>query len=140
MREVLRLRSEIDQVMADALHVPWPRHTAAAARTPALDLCETEAQYLVRLDVPGVQRDKLSVSVSEDTLVVSGERPLLSLSEGAVVLRTERERGPFRRTLLLPPNADPGAVKARLADGVLAVQIGKRVPDSGRVVPIEAAD
>jgi len=140
MQEMLRLRGQIDQALTDALHAPRPRSAPAAVRgVPTLDLCETPTQYVVRVDVPGVSRERLAVSVTDDTLVVRGERPALAAPEGATLLRQERVRGPFRRTLMLPPAADSGAVQARLADGVLEVRIGKRVPDQGRDVPIEAA-
>jgi len=138
MQEMLRLRGQIDRAVADALHAPRPRsRPAAGSAAPPLDLCETATHYVVRVDVPGVPREQLKVDVTQDLLVVSGERPAPAPPEGASALRRERVRGAFRRTLMLPPAADPAAVQARLADGVLEVRVGKRVPDQGREVPIE---
>jgi HSP20 family protein len=130
-RDLAELRARLRRALDEPLRAQTRRPAG-----PPLDFSESRDAYLVRLDVPGLRKDELAVVIDQGALQVSGE--LRAAPAGAhVIRRAERLRGPFRRAVPLPHNADPAAVNAGLADGVLTVRIGKRVPDGGRNVPIE---
>jgi len=92
------------------------------AWTPAADVCLTEQEIAVLVDVPGVARADLSVSVTEHVLVVAGERRALR-AEG----RLERPTGRFQRFVPLPLEASTERVEATVADGVLTVRFARGV-------------
>ncbi|MBO0869303.1 MAG: Hsp20/alpha crystallin family protein [Micromonosporaceae bacterium] len=95
----------------------WPSPVAPA------DIEETDDAYLVELDLPGVQRDDLSVELRDSELRVAGE--IKERERTGVLRRKARKAGRFEHLVSLPGEADPGNVEARLASGVLAVRVGK---------------
>jgi HSP20 family protein len=105
---------------------------------PRLDFAERPQAFVVRIDLPGVRRQDVEVSVLEGNLEVRGCIPARSTEhEDVQVHRAERLSGPFRRVVPLPRQADGGSVSAAMSDGVLTITINKRTSDSGRVIPIE---
>lgn len=96
----------------------------AGLRFPRHDLIRVPGEgYRVLLDLPGVERADLEVTIVGDELTVSGERRRPALPEGAEVLRSERGHGRFRRSLRLPAGIDPGGVKAKLEGGILRITL-----------------
>lgn len=107
--------------------------------TPAMDVLETPDRFLVRVDLAGVGREDVEVTVEEDSLVVSGRRRRAG-RRGLRLSRREREYGAFQRTLELPPTADRSALAASLREGVLEVRIGKKPQQVPRQVEIRAGE
>ena len=107
------------------------------SRSPRLDMVSTEAGYMVLVDVPGVPRESLEVSAVGDELTISGERPRPTLPEGAEALRSEREFGPFSRSIRLPGEVDVSAVRAKLDSGVLRVTLQRRGSEGKQKIDIE---
>jgi HSP20 family protein len=92
---------------------------------PALDLSETNKEYVVRLEAPGVTRDDLDVSLDGNMLTLSGKRELRRHEKGEDFLWEEREEGRFARTIRLPGPVDEGKVEATYNEGVLLVKLPK---------------
>ena len=101
-----------------------------SAAWPALDVSGTDDAFLVRADVPELHQADIRVTVHDGAVEIAGEVPQLAPGE-RVVRRAERPRGPFRRVIPLPREADPATVSAALVDGVLTVRIARRVPVTG---------
>ena len=96
---------------------------------PAADVYEDEREYLLALDLPGIKRDGLDVSLDEGRLVIRGER---KGQEGLHARRTERPQGRFVRTFSLPDAVDRAAISADYKDGVLLLHLPKRDERQGR--------
>ena len=110
---------------------------AAGRRFPRIDMVgRADGDYVVMVDLPGIDRDAVKVTTLGGELTVAGERPRPELSEGSEVLRTERGYGSFRRTLRLPPDIDEEAVTAQLEDGVLEIRLPRKAPSDARTVDI----
>jgi HSP20 family protein len=92
---------------------------------PPMDLTETEGEYVLRADLPGLRRDQVEIEVKDDVLTISGERRSEHEDKGEGFHRVERSFGRFSRSLDLPKGVDAQAVKAEFADGVLEVRIPK---------------
>lgn len=90
--------------------------------TPLLDVRETEDEYLVMADVPGVKSEDVTIEVNEQVLTISGSRVPVETGESQLV---ERPYGSFVRNLTLPKGVDSDQIKADYTDGVLAVHIPK---------------
>ena len=90
--------------------------------TPLLDVRETEEEYLVMVDVPGVKSEDVSIEVSDGVLSISGSRTLVEKDEAQLV---ERPYGSFVRTLTLPKGVDEEKIVADYRDGVLELHVPK---------------
>jgi len=92
---------------------------------PAMDLFETETQFVARLDLPGVDEDAIDVEVNDNTLSISGERAIEQHDGAKGWYRFERAHGRFARQLQLPEGVDADAIVAAFEQGVLELRIPK---------------
>lgn len=90
--------------------------------TPLLDVRETEEEYLVMLDLPGVKSEDVSVEVTDQVLSISGSRVPVETGDAQLV---ERPFGSFVRTLTLPKGVDQDKIVADYHDGVLELHVPK---------------
>jgi len=102
---------------------------------PDVDVFETESDLVVRVELSGVRREDVRVTVDGDVLRICGSRA--SQESGVERLhQMEITSGPFDRRLVLPVATDRDRVSAHLADGVLTVTLAKRGP-ARRTVEVE---
>lgn len=107
---------------------------------PRADVAETERDYLVTMELPGFDPSEVEVRMTDDQLVVRGDRADTEESEERRYLRIETSRGAFERRFELPGDAtaDTEATQAMFRNGVLEIRIPKRQPQSARKVPIRS--
>lgn len=96
-----------------------------AAWTPAMDIQETDAEFLIKADLPDVKKDDVKVEIQDGMLCVSGERQQEKEEKGKRFHRVEREFGRFERRLSLPSDVDAKKIAAEFRDGVLQVHLPK---------------
>ncbi len=101
---------------------------------PAADVYEDEREYVLALDLPGIDRSKLEVNLDDGRLVIRGDR---APAEGVHARRTERPHGRFVRSFSLPDAVDRQAITADYKDGVLLLHLPKRTEESTRRVKID---
>jgi HSP20 family protein len=111
---------------------------AEAGWQPTLDVTETESQWLVRVELPGVAAEAVEVSVVGNVLTVKGEKKAEEAVEGHNVRRTERRHGKFVRSLEFPTDVDAGKVEARSKNGVLTIVLPKAEASRPRTVEVKA--
>jgi HSP20 family protein len=92
--------------------------------SPAADVYEREAEFVIVLDLPGVAREGLDVGLDENRLTVRGERA--QAETDAHVRRAERPAGRFVRGFTLPESVERGQISADYKDGVLRLRLPKR--------------
>lgn len=125
-RELEELRTRMDQLMHTTFPyagVGFPEAGAAEAWAPLADVEDTEDAYLVELELPGVDKDQITVEVSEGVLAVHGE--IKEKERTGVVRRQTRRIGQFDYRTSLPPNSDTEHIGAELTNGVLTVRVPK---------------
>lgn len=132
--ELRRFQRELDNLFQDMM-------TPAAAQEgpawkPRLDVTESEEGYLLRLDLPGVAREDLSIEFHDGVLTLAGERKSDVDAEHYTHLCTERRHGRFERAVNLPKDADPQQIEATLRDGVLTVRVAKAEASKPRRIEI----
>lgn len=103
---------------------------------PAVDVSENDTQITVRAELPGIDPQDVDVSVSEDRLVISGEKKSASEAGGAGWTHRESHYGGFTRAIPLPEAVDPGQVTAKYDKGVLTVELTKSPTTASRKVPV----
>jgi HSP20 family protein len=108
----------------------------ATGFTPLVDVHETENEYLVKVDLPGVKADDVNVEVNENALSISGSRVAEETGQTQLV---ERPYGSFVRTLTLPQGVDNDSIEAGYQDGVLALRIPKPAEQKPKKITIGGA-
>lgn len=99
--------------------------TPALAWAPALDVHEDKDGYTVNVELPGLKREDIDVSLHDGSLVISGERKAENIEEGTEVHRRERFYGKFSRVLSLPTAVNADKVNASYKNGILTVTLPK---------------
>ena len=99
---------------------------ASVAWSPVVDIEETEKDYVISAELPGLDKDKVKVTVEDGVLTLSGERDLERTVEGKTYHRIERSHGTFSRSFTLPEDSDAESVAAQFTKGVLVVRVAKR--------------
>lgn len=102
---------------------------------PAMDLIETEDHFVLRADLPGLERDDVEIEAKEGVLTIAGERKAEHEDKGEGYHRVERAFGRFSRSLELPQGVTPDSVRASFDRGVLEVRIPK--PEERKPTRIE---
>ena len=92
--------------------------------SPAADLYESGDHFVAVVELPGMRKDVIDISLHDGTLTISGERKRES-NNGEAAQRTERYVGTFRRSIALPTRVDPSKVTATYKDGILTVTLPK---------------
>lgn len=106
---------------------------------PVMDMKETESEIIASIELPGLVRDDIKVSVKDDVLSITGEKKQEKTDDKENVHRVERIYGYFRRSLALPVEVDPEKVKASFKDGVLKVTLPKVESKKLKEIPVQAS-
>ncbi|MDX9862122.1 MAG: Hsp20/alpha crystallin family protein, partial [Rhodospirillales bacterium] len=105
--------------------------------TPRLDVAETDTAYEVSVELPGIERDDLDVTVANGVLTIKGEKKAETEQKEKGRLYAERSYGAFQRSLSLPADADAGKVEASFKNGVLKLTIDKTAAAKAEVRRID---
>jgi HSP20 family protein len=92
---------------------------------PAMDLVETDGEYILRADLPGLTENDVNIELEDSVLTISGERKSEHEERKEGYYRVERASGSFSRSLTLPEGVDASAIKASFDNGVLEVRVPK---------------
>lgn len=128
LAELDQIQRRINRVFLDPA-AAMPREEAFADFAPAIDVQETETDFIVKADLPDVKKDDIKIQMQEGVLSIEGERRKEKEETGKRFHKVEREYGRFIRSFALPTPVDPAAVRAEFKDGVLTVFLPK-VPES----------
>lgn len=103
---------------------------------PVCDIKETEKNYVLTFDVPGMKKEDIEIEMLKDKLVVSGERKLEEVDEKEGFSRIERSFGKFSREFSLPEGSNAELITANYEDGVLGVFIPKAAEIKAKKIEI----
>lgn len=92
---------------------------------PGIDIAETDGQFLVSVELPGMEKKDIDVSLDNGRLTVSGERKFEEEEKGRTYHRVETKYGSFSRSFQLPDNIDENSINARYENGILNISIDK---------------
>ena len=106
---------------------------------PTVDISETENDFEIRAELPGVSESDVNISVTDNRLTVKGEKRQEAEVEGKNYHRVERRYGNFQRSFTLPRNVETSNIKAGYTDGVLTVLIPKPEAAKPTEIPITTA-
>ncbi|PWI10182.1 heat-shock protein Hsp20 [Streptomyces sp. NWU339] len=127
LRELEELRTRMEQLMHSTFPFPgrgFPEAgTEEGAWAPLADVEDTQDAYLMELELPGVDKEQISVEVSDGELDIRGE--IKEKERTGVLRRQTRHVGRFDYRTSLPPNVDTEHITAELTGGVLTVRVPK---------------
>ena len=109
----------MDEFFSDA--VATRQHSFA----PSIDISETDKQYLIDVEVPGMDKKDIELNVENNTLTISGERKFENKEEGKQFHRVESSYGSFSRSFSLPDNVNSESVQATYNNGILHITVDK---------------
>ncbi|MDR2728415.1 MAG: Hsp20/alpha crystallin family protein [Chitinispirillales bacterium] len=110
---------------------------AGKAYWPRMDIVEDKERFLVRADLPGINKDDINVSIEGDMLTISGEKKEDGKKIADAYSHIERAFGSFSRTFTLPANIDRDNVEANYKNGVLELSLLKTGEEKKRAKSIE---
>ena len=93
--------------------------------TPSADISETNKAYLIKAEIPGINKEDVKVTLQDGMLTIQGERKMEKEEKDKKFHRIERSYGSFMRSFRVPDDADASAVKADFKDGMLNVTLNK---------------
>jgi HSP20 family protein len=135
--ELERMRREMDWLTEGLTGGLFREPTAGVF--PLINVTEDNDNYYVRAELPGLRADELNISVTGDTISISGERKLPVEDKKARYHRREREAGKFSRIVSLPTQVDTDKVQARCADGILTVVLPKAEAAKPKQIAVKAS-
>ena len=139
-RDLMDIQGELNRLFGRTYaggDVSAPALTGGAW-TPPLDVYEEKDKLVVTVELPGIEPEKVDVSVEDHTLTVRGEREFNTEIKEENFHRIERRYGSFTRAMTLPPTADSEHIKATFDKGVLTLEVPKREEAKPRRIEIEA--
>jgi len=138
-RELRRMHEEMDRLF-ETFWQPTEMPRLAAEFAPAVDVFEKNSDVVVKANLPGLKKDDIEVTATEDSISLSGEFKKEEEVKEEGYCRRERQAGKFYRTVAMPSAIRPDQVKASFKDGVLEVTAPKaeEAKAKEKKVPVEA--
>ncbi|MCI0506210.1 MAG: Hsp20/alpha crystallin family protein [Gammaproteobacteria bacterium] len=116
----------------------WGELTAPLEmQLPKVDVIDRDAEVVVRAEMPGVDKDNLEVSVSDNAVTIKGETQREEKEEKGNYYRRETSRGAFSRTIALPNYVNTEGCKAAFKDGILELTLPKLEKAKRRTIKID---
>lgn len=141
-RDFETLQDRINKLFDRTLRTFYPEVEEELERgtwSPAVDICEAEDSFLVKADLPGMNKDDIQVDLKDSTLTIKGERRFEDKVSRDNYIRVEREYGTFTRSFTLPQNVDADKIKAVYKNGVLELTIPKKEEAKAKQIKVEAS-
>lgn len=105
--------------------MPWERSELNAY--PRIDFHESEKEFRISAELPGMSEEDIELNLSDDVLMIKGEKKEEKVEDDKGWYRMERRYGSFSRVIPLPSEVDSAAVSASMKNGVLRVTLPKKV-------------
>jgi len=138
-RDILTLRDRMDRLFDDSLArlKGTEEDVAHSAWSPAVDIYETVDNLVINVEIPGMNKDDITVEVKNNTLCLKGERKFEKDVKEENYHRIERSYGAFYRVFSLPANINQNKVKASYKNGVLEISIPKEEKSKPKQVSVD---
>ena len=133
--ELTRMRRDMER-LTEGISRGLTRGSSAGV-FPLMNLTEDNDAYYLRAELPGMKASDIELSVSGDSISISGERKITEETSDAKYHRRERESGKFNRILNMPGPIDVEKVEASSVDGVLTIKLPKSEAAKPRQIVIK---
>ncbi len=132
-------RRNIERNIERAFMRPWPSvfdwrfptlpfGAWSDIRTPLCDLVDKGDKYEVSVEVPGIEKEKIDLKATRHAIEITGEQSEKTEEKGKNYVYNERSYRSFQRRIPIPEEIVPSKVNAKMVNGVLTVELPKKVP------------
>ena len=136
-RPLQDLKREMDRIWQEFFGKTYvPEKWEGIEWTPAIDISETEDAVIVKVDLPGVNPEDMEISLTDNVLVIKGEKKREEEEKKENFYRMERYYGTFMRAIQLPCEVQEDKVEANYKNGVLKVILPKKPEEVKKVIKI----
>ncbi len=104
---------------------------------PMVDVYETNDAVVVEVEVPGMKKEDIKITVEDNVLRISGEKKLEREQKDRSYYVVERSYGTFERAFRLPEYVEPEKIKAKFENGILTITIPKKEEEKKKVIDVE---
>ena len=122
--DFLTVQREINQAF-DRMRGGMENDGRTSTWLPAVDIIEEPAEYLVNVELPGMDKDDVKITLENDILTIRGEKKEATEQKGENFHRVERSYGAFQRSFTLLKSVKSGEIEASYDKGVLAIHLPK---------------
>jgi HSP20 family protein len=140
-REITARRNHLNRLMTGVVEgagngAGTNGNGAGTKWVPAVDVWETESEFVYALDLPGVPEDEISMELEDGVLTVTGERERAEQVKEDGFYHCERRFGTFQRAITLPAGATDDGAHADFRNGVLEIHVAKPAQPKPRRIPV----
>lgn len=142
-REPATLVNEVNKIIEHAfrpLATSDKLNIEANQWMPAVDIKEEKNQFIIFADLPGVDKNDISIAMENNVLTIKGHRSCENKEQKDNYFRRERVKGNFYRHFILPDTVDGLKIAAKMQKGVLEVTIPKKEIAQPRIINIQCED
>ena len=132
------LMTDFDRIFDSMFSPGLPRLSAGQSWMLAVDVNETEKEFFLSADMPGLDKNDVSVDIHDGVITIKGERAIDNEKSTDGYRIRERQLGSFNRSFRLPDNVNEDKVAAKFKNGVLTVTLPKtkEIVPEGRQIKI----
>lgn len=136
-RDMNVLQERMNRLFED-VNRGWRSDEPASTTTwsPAVDIFETESEIVVKAELPGVDKNSISLNLERNVLTLRGERRFEKETKEENYHRIERSYGSFSRSFSIPATVEEDKIRAEYKDGVLKISLPKREQVKPKQIPI----
>jgi HSP20 family protein len=141
--DITNNRSNIENIFEEFLNdfnriSPLLSETMRASLLPRLNISETDNKYFIEAELPGVKQSDLELKLDNNILVIKGKTEESKESKERNYFMRERYYGSFQRSLTLPNNINENDITANFKDGILNIEITKKLENSTKNIEVKA--
>jgi HSP20 family protein len=126
---------DLNRILGDAFPFEGTNESPSTWK-PLVDVAETDSEFVITADLPGIVKDDVAINFEDDTLTITGERKQDSSDESTNYYRTERVHGRFSRSFTFPKGIKIDKISAKFDNGVLHVNVPKSAESKPRKIKI----
>jgi HSP20 family protein len=104
---------------------------------PAIDITETDKEYLFQVELPGLTKNDVNITINDDKMLNITGTKKRNDSEGKSTIREERTFGEFNRTLQLPEDIDVNVINAKFEHGILELSVARKLPEAPKTFEVK---
>ncbi|HJD58249.1 MAG TPA: Hsp20/alpha crystallin family protein [Rickettsia endosymbiont of Ceroptres masudai] len=131
-------RSYIDDVFNNFFNeiASWPSSYNDKILSPKTDIIETDSDYNLEMELPGVIQDNIDLKIDSNILTIEGKKEQCAEKKENNYHMQERYYGSFYRSISLPSNIDEEHIEAQFKDGILSIKIPKKEQSKAKKIKV----
>ena len=136
-RELLTLQERLDKMYRDMERTRKEEDFVSSEWRPPVDIFELGDTFVLKLEIPEVDKESIDIKINDDELTIRGERKLEPGVDPESYHRMERGYGLFTRSFSLTKTIDASRIKAAVKDGILRIELPKKEEVKPKQIKIE---